>query len=141
MRFERQKNPHHSEFRTSGAGFVRLNEGYWGGVENFAVAADMGFSFQPHDCDNPGVVRSYNASHAEVQLMCFFVRRNYVFRHVEEGQDSVYDDFLQLLMLQERNRQADIVVSNTPCSSCRALRDCIRERLGINFTFRELLVT
>lgn len=131
-------NPVYSEFRSPEAGYLRLNEGYWGGAETFVVAKAIGFSFESHPCDEAGVEGSFNASHAEAQLMSFFVRRNYIFRNFKAGQVRDCDDFLQLFMLQERNRQAEIVVSRTPCPSCRALRDCIRDRLGINFPFRVL---
>ncbi|QLI70479.1 uncharacterized protein G6M90_00g068580 [Metarhizium brunneum] len=131
-------SPIRSEFLPPEAGYIRINEGYWGGTENFAVAKDIGFSFESSPYDERGVAGSFNASHAEAQLMCFFVRRNYIFRNIADGHKSGVDDFLQLFMLQERNRQVEIVVSKTPCDSCRALRDCIRERLGINFAFRVL---
>ncbi|KAK9439217.1 ankyrin repeat protein [Metarhizium brunneum] len=130
-------NPVHSEFRSPEAGYLRLNEGYWGGVENFAIAEAIGFSFESDRRDKAGVEGSFNASHAEAQLMCFFVRRNYIFRNFEAGQVQYGDDFLQLFMLQERNRQAKIIVSQEPCPSCRALRDRILDRLGIDFSLSE----
>ncbi|KID77395.1 uncharacterized protein G6M90_00g097810 [Metarhizium brunneum] len=130
-------NPVHSEFRSPEAGYLRLNEGYWGGVENFAIAEAIGFSFESDRRDKAGVEGSFNASHAEAQLMCFFVTRNYIFRNFEAGQVQYGDDFLQLFMLQERNRQAKIIVSQEPCPSCRALRDRILDRLGIDFSLSE----
>lgn len=105
------------------------------GAETENVAKDIGLSFESHRYDRPGATGRFNASHAEAQLMCIFVR-NYIFRNIADGHKSDVDDFLQLFMLQERNRQAEIVVSQTPCRSCRALRDCIRDRLRINFSFR-----
>ncbi|TQV91719.1 ankyrin repeat protein [Cordyceps javanica] len=125
-----------SEFRASEAGFERLDEGYWGGSENFQVADDIGFSFEEHACDEPGAPGSFNASHAEAQLMCFFVRRNYLFRYERD----VEDDFLQLFLLQVRNRRASITVSKAPCTSCLALKERIREVLGIQFEFNPLAV-
>ncbi|OAA41831.1 Ankyrin repeat-containing domain protein [Cordyceps fumosorosea ARSEF 2679] len=132
-----------TEFRAPEAGFQMLSEGYWGGSENFGVAADMGFSF-PHDArDARGKPGSYYASHAEAQLMCFFVRRNYLFREdrpiksvlddPNPPPEPVHDDFLQLFLAQPRKREATIAVSKDPCFSCTALRDCIEERLGIEF--------
>ena len=121
------------QFRAPEAGFERLNEGYWGGAGNFSVAEDICFEFEPHVCDKVDKPGSFNASHAEAQLMCFFVRRNYLFRNITAG--PVKDDFLQLFLLQQRNRQASIIISKDPCSSCSLLRDRIRAALGINFTF------
>lgn len=69
--------------------------------------------------------------------MCFFMRRNYIFRNFKAGQVLDSDNFLQLLMLQERNRQAKIVVSQKPCPSCRALRDRLLDRLEIDFSLSE----
>lgn len=126
------------EFRLPEAGFERLNEGHWGGVENFAVARDIDFSFRPHPRDQSDVPGSFNASHAEAQLMCFFVRRNYLFRRLEQEPYAITDDLLQLFMLQRRNRLATILISKAPCESCLALRDCISEKLEIDFTFRHL---
>ena len=114
-----------------------LNEGYWA-LENLELARDLGFSFEPHEDDMPEARGSYNACHAEAQLMCFFVRRNYIFRNYEEGQKEIVDNFLQLFMLQKRNQEALIIVSTPPCSSCIALRDCILERLGIYFDFKQM---
>jgi hypothetical protein len=130
--------PATEEFLSPEAGFERLNEGHWAS-EALAVAVDIDFAFERHAYDKCGVPGSYNACHAESQLMCFFLRRNYIFRNYDDRQE-VHDDFLQLFLLQEKNRRAQIIVSNDPCESCRALRDCILERLGIEFVFDELEV-
>lgn len=69
--------------------------------------------------------------------MSFFVQKNCIFRkYVEE--ELVKDDFLQLFMLQQRNKEAQIIVSNEPCKSCMAFAECIRQRLGIQFDIRTL---
>lgn len=58
-------NPIHSEFRSLEAGYLRLNEGYWGGVENFVIAEAIGFFFESDRRDKAGAEGSFNASHAE----------------------------------------------------------------------------
>ena len=138
-----RKSNHNGEFCPSEAGYERLNEGYWGGTENFIVADDIGFDFKPHDCDELGNPGSWHASHAEAQLMCFYVRRNYLFRWPIDEQaleGPIKDDFLQLFLLQVRNRSATIVISNAPCKSCLALKDRISKCLGIEFIFMNLPV-
>ncbi|KAM3458266.1 hypothetical protein MY3296_000472 [Beauveria thailandica] len=133
---------HTSEFRAPEAGFQMLDEGHWGASENFAVANDLGFTFS-EDPYRDGTARpgSFYASHAEAQLMCFFVRRNYLFRRMEEDEGmEVQDNFLQLFLVQPRNKSAQIVVSQMPCFSCAALKDCIWQKLGIEFVIRALPV-
>ncbi|KAH7139737.1 hypothetical protein B0J13DRAFT_558409 [Dactylonectria estremocensis] len=78
--------------------------------EALRVAKQFGFGFDGHSCDKRGVPGSYYAGHAESMLMCFFIKKNYIFRGYEEG-EKVEDDFLQLFTLQQRVRQAQIVVS------------------------------
>ncbi|KAK8141511.1 hypothetical protein G3M48_010388 [Beauveria asiatica] len=131
----------HSEFRAPEAGFQMLNEGYWGASENFAVANELGFTFSEDYRDGIAGPGSFYASHAEAQLMCFFVRRNYLFRRMEEDEGmEVQDNFLQLFLAQPRNKSAQIVVSQMPCFSCAALRDCISQKLGIEFVIETLPV-
>jgi hypothetical protein len=131
--------PISGDFRSPDAEFETLNEGYWA-LESMQMAKNIGFSFKPHYFDKKNLEGSYNACHAEAQAMCFFVTKNYIFRDYEEGEREVEDDFLQLFMLQPRNRHAEIIISNAPCLSCMNLRDCIRERLGIDFDFKQLQV-
>ncbi|PMB66740.1 hypothetical protein BM221_007736 [Beauveria bassiana] len=133
-----------NEFRAPEAGFQMLDEGYWGGAENFAVAEELGFTFSEDRRDGAGRPGGFYASHAEAQLMCFFVKRNYLFWPLEEEEEDerkgVHDDFLQLFLVQPRNKSAKIVVSQTPCFSCAALRDCIWRKLGIEFVIETLPV-
>ncbi|KAM0743566.1 hypothetical protein ACQRIT_001825 [Beauveria bassiana] len=130
-----------SELRAPEAGFQMLDEGYWGASENFVVAEELGFTFSECCRDGAGRPGSFYASHAEAQLMCFFVKRNYLFRSLEEDERTgVQDDFLQLFLGQPRNKSAKIVVSQTPCFSCAALRDCIWRELGIEFAIEALPV-
>ncbi|KAM3469257.1 hypothetical protein MY5147_007183 [Beauveria neobassiana] len=130
-----------NEFRAPEAGFQMLDEGYWGASENFVVAEELGFTFSEHRRDGAERPGSFYASHAEAQLMCFFVKRNYLFRPLEEDERTVVqDDFLQLFLVQPRNKSAKIVVSQTPCFSCAALRDCIWRKLGIEFVIETLPV-
>lgn len=103
-----------------------MNEGYWGGTENSSVADDIGFKFEPHYCDKVDKPGSFYASFAEAQLMCFFVRRNYLFRNPRD--EPVKDDFLQLFLLQARNQRANIIISKARCCSCLALS----QRIGLN---------
>lgn len=130
---------HTQEFLTPEAGLERLNEAYWA-LETLKVASDIGVKFEKHSRDKPGFPGIYNACHAEAQLMSLFVRRNYVFRDYEEGQSDVKDDFLQLFMLQPRNRTAKILISKRPCESCKSFRDYIDRRLGIKLVLQELSV-
>jgi len=124
-------------------GLIRLNEGYWA-LESINVARDMGGLFREDVRDRKGVPGSYNACHAEAQLISFFVRRNYLFRdYIEEEEQPethVNDEFLQLFLLQPRNRTAEILVSNKPCASCLRYASFIHERIGIEFSFRQLTV-
>ena len=128
--------PDDQEFLTPGDGFERLNCRYWM-PEAMRVARAFGFKFDSHDGDEPGIPGSYNAGHAESILMCFFVRRNYIFRDYESG-ETVDDSFLQLFRLQRRNQWAQIIVSKAPCSSCVALREHIESNLGIRFALKEV---
>ncbi|KAM3472833.1 hypothetical protein MY8738_008682 [Beauveria namnaoensis] len=131
-----------SELRAPEAGFQMLDEGYWGASENFVVAEELGFTFSECCRDGAGRPGSFYASHAEAQLMCFFVKRNYLFRSLEEEDErtGVQDNFLQLFLVQPRNKSAKIVVSQTPCFSCAALRNCIWQKLGIEFVIATLPV-
>ncbi|RYP32609.1 hypothetical protein DL767_005114 [Monosporascus sp. MG133] len=129
-----RSGPHGQEFLPPGDGFERLNSQYWM-PEAMNVARALGFEFESHSYDKPRSPGSYNAGHAESMLMCFFVKRNYVFREYEKGEE-VEDDFLQLFALQKRMRQAQIIVSNRSCNSCKALKECMQSRLGIQFDFR-----
>ncbi|KAF1730039.1 putative ankyrin repeat protein [Beauveria bassiana] len=113
-----------NEFRAPEAGFQMLDEGYWGASENFVVAKELGSTFSEDRRDGAERPGSFYASHAEAQLMCFFVKRNYLFRPLEEEEEEEEDedermgvqvDFLQLFLLQPRNKSAKIVVSQTPC--------------------------
>ncbi|KAM3497975.1 hypothetical protein MY10362_008689 [Beauveria mimosiformis] len=117
----------HSEFRAPEAGFQMLNDGFTFWEDSYR--------------DGTGRPGSFYASHAEAQLMCFFVKRNYLFRPLEEDEmTGVQDDFLQLFLMQPRNKSAKIAVSKTPCCSCAALRDCIWQKLGIEFVIETLAV-
>ncbi|KAL6905114.1 hypothetical protein GGI43DRAFT_398908 [Trichoderma evansii] len=130
--------PSNREFRRSEEGLEMLNQGYWA-HESLQIAKNIGFSFEPHALDvQGGCPGIYNACHAEAQAMCYFVKKNYIFRDYK-GQSDVDDDFLQLFMLQPRNRRAMVVASKDPCSSCKDLRDWIFQRLGICFIFAELV--
>ncbi|KAH6617488.1 ankyrin repeat protein [Chaetomium tenue] len=120
------------EFFLPGDGFEQLNCQYWK-RETVEVARAFGFEFPSHACDQ-GRPGSFFASHAEAMLMCFYVKRNYIFRDYREG-DTVKDDFLQLFLLQPRNRGAHVIVSKTPCDSCTKLRECIRSKLDVKFDF------
>lgn len=84
----------------------------------------------------PGI---YNDCHAESQAMCFFVKKNCIFRDYERGQSDVGNGFLQLSMVQPRYQHAEII-SDYPCLSCINLKDFIFEKLGINFTFTQFSV-
>ena len=59
------------------------------------------------------------------------MRRNYIFRDYAEGKKDIKDDFLQLFMLQPRNRTAKLLVSNKPCASCLGFRGYILKRIEI----------
>lgn len=62
----------HEEFNHSLANFETLDAKYWLPVA-IKIASIIGFSFKPHLYDerlrSPG---GYYASHAEIQLMCFY---------------------------------------------------------------------
>lgn len=131
--------PSAGEFRSAEAGMERLNEEYWA-FETLNLASDMGLEFETHDYDQSRFPGIYFACHAEAQLMSLFVRRNYLFSNHGEGERDVRDGFLQLFMLQPRKRAAKILVSNTPCASCRGFKERILEQLGIKFEFEELQV-
>jgi hypothetical protein len=126
------------EFSASEAGFERLDAAYWQ-KEVFKIASELDFTFRPNHCDDIRTPGSFNASHAEPQLMSYFVRKNYIFRDYEEG-DIVADGFLQLFMLQPRHKRAQIIVSKTPCESCEEFAESIRTKLGVTFYFRTLEV-
>jgi hypothetical protein len=100
----------------------------------------IGFKIDPSSNDDRHLPGSYYACHAEAQLMYFFIHRNYLFRDYHDG-DTVQDDFLQLFMLQERNRSAQIIISSPPCPSCRSLADHISRTLGVNFDLKALEVS
>jgi hypothetical protein len=110
--------PGYREFFDPEAGFERLDAAYWM-PRVLRLAKAIGFTFESHSCDTWDAPGSYNAGHADPQLMCFFIERNYIFRDYDEG-DNVQDDFLQIFLLQERNHQAQVIVSKSPCYSCNA---------------------
>lgn len=124
------------ESHCSQANFETLDAKYWQS-EAFEIASAIGFSFKPHKCDDSGLPGSYYASHAEIQLMCFFISRNYIFREYEPGQ-TVDDDFLQLFLLQERNRHSEIAISSPPCDSCSAFAKQTLHALDITFKLSPL---
>lgn len=129
------------EFRGTEGGFEMLNEAYWSLHENLAVARDIGFIFGDSDIDMPGLKGSYNACHAEAQLMCFAVRRNYLFPPADQEQDPIPDGFYRLLTLQRQYTPAiTILVSKEPCRSCSALQEGIYDKTGIVFDLRALPV-
>lgn len=125
-------------FRASDGEFALLNESYWGGNATIFLAREIGFVFAPHENDPVGRPWSYYASHAEAQLMCYFVRKNYLFRrHTAE---PVRDDFLQLFLLQPRIQAARMILSQLSCNSCWMFRNHIEAVLDINFTLDVLPV-
>ncbi|KAL9479617.1 hypothetical protein ACSS6W_004403 [Trichoderma asperelloides] len=131
------------EFSSPEDGFQMLNQGHWAYESLRMAAEDIDVPFEPHESDGEdGPMGIYNACHAEAQLMCFFVKKNYLFRDYDEGKINVSDDFLQLFMLQQQQKKlrAEIFVSNDPCSSCVNLKDRILERLNIEFIFKTLPV-
>lgn len=85
------KRPDDQEFLPSGDGFEQLNCQYWQ-PETMKIARAFGFEFARHACDQ-GKPGNFFASHAEAMLMCFYVKRNYIFRDYKE-EDTVKDDFL-----------------------------------------------
>jgi hypothetical protein len=125
-------------FLPAEAGLGRLDAGYWTAkVLRLVKEIDYSLSIHPHDKpDEPG---SYYACHAESQLMCFFIDRNFIFPDYDEG-DTVDDDFLQMFLLQERVHHAQIIVSQPPCESCAALASVARWRLGIQFDIKVINV-
>ncbi|KAK4450968.1 hypothetical protein QBC34DRAFT_459370 [Podospora aff. communis PSN243] len=109
------------EFSAPEAGdLVRLNEGYWA-FESIGVAGNMDLPFLEDGRDMKGVPGSYNACHAEAQLMAVLATTAF--------------------LLQPRNRPAEILVSNRSFTSCVRYAACIQERIGIEFAFKELPVT
>lgn len=132
----RSEGPSDQEYLPPGEGFERLNPGHWM-AETMRIAGSFGFTFEAHSRDDIQIPGSFNAGHAESMLMCFFVKKNYIFRDYDDGH-IVEDDFLQLFLLQPRIRQAQIIVSKAPCPSCRALRRRIETRLGIHFDIRDI---
>ncbi|KAF7134028.1 hypothetical protein CNMCM5793_005608 [Aspergillus hiratsukae] len=119
------------EFALPEAGFHMLDAAYWMPAV-LELGRLIGFSFHPHSRDDSLLPGSYYASHAETQLMCFFIRHNYLFREYHDG-DTIQDDFLQLFMLQERNRSAQIIISSPPCPDCKRLADHISRTLDVHF--------
>lgn len=133
-------SPGSGEFAAPEAGYEKLDSAHWMPA-GLAIAKYIGFEFEEHGYDRqkqkpPG---SYYACHAEAQLMSFFVSRNYLFRDYYEC-EKVMDDFLQLFLLQERNRRAHIIVSAVPCPSCQRFARHIEQTLGIRFDFVPLEV-
>jgi hypothetical protein len=127
----------HEEFNHSLADFETLDAKYWLPVA-IKIASTIGFSFKPHPYDkNLRLSGGYYASHAEIQLMCFFIRRNYIFREYEP-EETVEDDFLQLFLLQERNQHSEIIISSPPCDSCNAFAKKVLDTLGITFKLSPL---
>ncbi|CRG91087.1 hypothetical protein PISL3812_08135 [Talaromyces islandicus] len=127
------------EFTLPEAGFQILDAAYW--MPNILELGRLiGFNFHAHSWDDKNLPGSYFASHAEAQLMGFFLRRNYLFREYCDG-DTVKDDFLQLFLLQKRNRQASIIISSPPCDSCKSLADYVLRTLDIHFNFIVLEVS
>lgn len=118
------------ESHRSQANFETLDAKYWKS-EAFEIGSAIGFSFNPHEFDDSRLPGSYYASHAEIQLlMCFFISHNYIFREYEPGQ-TIDDDFIQLFLLQERNRPSEIVISSPPCDSCSAFAKQVLHALDI----------
>ncbi|PTB41081.1 hypothetical protein M441DRAFT_47557 [Trichoderma asperellum CBS 433.97] len=132
-----------TEFSSPEDGFKMLNQGHWAYESLRMAAEDIDVPFEPHANDGKdGPMGIYNACHAEAQLMCFFVKKNYLFRDYAKGEINVVDDFLQLFMLQQQQKKlrAEIFVSNAPCRSCINLKNRIFERLKIEFIFKTLPV-
>ncbi|KAL1968461.1 hypothetical protein VTN77DRAFT_1990 [Rasamsonia byssochlamydoides] len=126
------------EFSAPEAGFERLDAAYWMHAA-LDTARAIGLPFKSDRRDAKGIPGSYCASHAEAQLMSFFIQKNYIFHDYAEG-EVVNDDFLQLFMLQPRNQRPQIIVSKEPCTSCKEFAKGVRKRLGIRFEFRTLEV-
>jgi hypothetical protein len=127
------------EFTLPEAGFHMLDAAYWMPAV-LGLGCLIGFKFDPSSKDDRHLPGSYYACHAEAQLMCFFIRRNYLLRDCHDG-DTVQDDFLQLFMLQERNWSAQIIISSEPCDSCRRLADHISRTLDVHFDLKALEVS
>ncbi|KAK2754208.1 hypothetical protein FQN54_007087 [Arachnomyces sp. PD_36] len=127
------------EFALPEVGFQMLDAAYWMPAV-LEVADSIDFSFEPHVYDRKHVPGSYYASHAEAQLMCFFIRRNYLFREYPDGV-TVQDDFLQLFLLQKRNRHAEIIISSPPCDSCEGFMNHVSQTLDIHFNLIVLEVS
>ena len=68
-------------------------------------------------------------------LICFFVKRNYIFRDYESG-ETVKDDFLQLSRLQVRNQLGKVIVSQELCYLYVSLSAHIHGKLDIGFDLR-----
>lgn len=131
------KGPGQGECNRSPANFKTLNAKYWLSVA-FKIASTIGFSFESHYYDNGlQLSGSYYASHAEIQLVCFFISRNYIFKEYEQEQ-TVEDDFLQLFLLQERNQQSEIIISSPPCHSCSEFAKQVLRTLNITFNLSPL---
>ena len=122
--------PRGQQFLPPGDGFEKLNCRYWM-LETIKIARAFDFGFQSHGYDEKDTPGSFFAGHAESMLMCFFVKRNYIFRDYAEGSET--DNFLQLFMSQPRKRGAHIIVSKELCHSCTTLRADIQLKLGIKF--------
>jgi hypothetical protein len=64
------------EFLDPEAGFERLDAAYWM-PRVLKLAEAIGFTFESHSCDKWDIPGSFYASHAEPQLICFFIEKNY----------------------------------------------------------------
>ena len=109
------------EFALPEAGFQMLDAAYWMPAA-FEVANSIGFSFEPHSYDKRHLSGSFFASHAEIQLMCFFIRHNYFFREYCDG-DTIQDDF-NYFCSEEKPTRSDFI-SSSPRDSCEKFADHI----------------
>jgi hypothetical protein len=128
-------DPGRSPYQPGGAGCSRLDCAYWR-KQISTIAKALQFEFKSHEYDERGDPGSFFASHAEIQLMVYFISKNYLFRDYPE-RTSVDDDFLQLFLLQKRRNQARILVAHErgACTECYRFADCVKARTKIAFNF------
>lgn len=71
--------------------------------------------------------------------MSYFIYKNYIFRDCT-GWETADDDFLQLFLLQTRNKRTKILIAHEKdvCTKCQAFADYAKFRTQIVFDFKVL---
>ncbi|KAK8160294.1 hypothetical protein BKA80DRAFT_274748 [Phyllosticta citrichinensis] len=98
----------------------------------------IGYEFPPSPDKDQGKPGQYNACHAEAKLIAFMVSKHaFLPSEIVKGEEL---HELVNVAPSAKSMQAEILVDNEPCESCKGFREAVKAHCGLNIVLLKRLL-